>query len=343
MKLLLLGGTGFLGPAIVEAGLANKHELTLFNRGKTHPNLFPNVEKLQGDRDKGDYKSLEGREWDAVIDTSANVPAWVRESTKVLAGKVKQYLFTSTISVYPQNSFQKPGKDETAPVEQWPEGADERKFVPANYGSGKALCEKLINEAFPGHATIVRPGLIVGPGDFSDRFTYWPVRIEKGGEVLAPGDPNSPVQFIDSRDLGNWIVTMVEDGHTGTYNATGPRDRLSMAEMLYGIKAITTSGAQFTWVDEKFLLEQKVGPWMEMPLWVPQDEDSRGFSAISIAKALAVGLTFRPLADTARDALAYSKTLPTTRKLHAGLAPEKEQAVLKAWHEQKGPPASQPS
>src|SRR5262249_23459799 len=160
------------------------------------------------------------------------------------------------------------------------------------------------------HSAIIRPGLIVGPGDFSDRFTYWPARIDRGGEVLAPGAPESPVQFIDARDLGAWIIKVVEDGHVGIYNATGPRDRLSMGEMLYGIKAITTSGAQFTWVDEKFLLEQQVGPWMEMPLWIPLEEETRGFSQVSIAKALAHGLTFRCLADTAKATLEYSKTLP---------------------------------
>ena len=343
MKILLLGGTGFLGPAIVEVGLERRHELTLFNRGKTHPGLFPNVEKLQGDRDKDDYKSLEGREWDAVIDTSANMPAWARKSVEVLKGKVKQYLFTSTISVYPENSFQQAGKDETAPVSPWPDGADERQFKMELYGPGKARCEQIIAEAFPGHATIVRPGLIVGPGDYSDRFTYWPVRIDKGGEVLAPGVPNSPVQFIDARDLGAWIVKMIEDGHSGTYNATGPRDRLSMAEMLYGIKAITIAGAQFTWVDEKFLLDQKVGPWMEMPLWIPQAHDSLGFSQISIERALAHGLAFRSLADTASATLAFAKTRSTTRNWHAGLAADKEASILKAWHERKTDSTSQPS
>ena len=238
----------------------------------------------------------------------------MKASTAALKDKVKQYLFTSSISVYPQDSFQQLGKDEAAPIEQWPDGADEMKFKIELYGAGKARCEKIIQDAFPGHATIVRPGLIVGPGDFSDRFTYWPVRIDKGGEVLAPGMPEAHVQFIDARDLGAWLVKLCEEGHIGVYNATGPRDPMSMAEMLYGIKAITTAGAQFTWVDEKFLLEHEVGPWMEMPLWVPHDEESRGFQDISIAKAVAHGLTFRPLAETYPLSMSPSLSPGTSRR-----------------------------
>jgi 2'-hydroxyisoflavone reductase len=333
MKLLILGGTGFLGPEIVKTAQDHKHQITLFNRGKTHADLFPDVEKLHGDREKDEYDALKGREWDAVIDTSANVPAWVRGSSSALGKSVRQYLFVSTISVYPMESFERPGKDETAPVEKLPEGADEKKLTMELYGALKAKSEQVIRDAYGDHATIIRPGLIVGAGDYSDRFTYWPVRIEKGGEVLAPGSPDAKVQFIDARDLGAWIVKMVEDGHGGTYNATGPRDPLSMAEMLYGIKAITTAGAQFTWIPDDFLGKQSVGPWMEMPLWIPADPQSIGFSQLSIEKAVARGLTFRPLADTARDTLTFAKTRPANWKWRAGLSADKEQAVLKAWHD----------
>ncbi|MGH7176163.1 MAG: NAD-dependent epimerase/dehydratase family protein [Tepidisphaeraceae bacterium] len=344
MNILILGGTGFLGPQIVEAAMARGHTITLFNRGKTHKNLFPNVEKLQGDRAKDDYASLAGRKWDAAVDTSANVPAWMRESCKVLVGNVRQYVFTSSISVYPINSFQKPGKDETAPVEQLPPGADERQFAMELYGAHKAKCEEIVMQAFPGHATVIRPGLIVGPGDYSDRFTYWPVRIDRGGEVLAPGSPDSPVQFIDARDLGQWIVQVVEDGHVGIYNATGPRTPLSMAEMLYGIKAITTSDPHFAWVDERFLAEHEVGAWMEMPLWIPQEPDSMGFSQVSNEKAVSHGLKFRSLADIATATLDYARTRPADHKWKAGLRAEKEAAVLKAWHEHKGTsPATAPT
>ena len=344
MNLLLLGGTGFLGPQIVEAAVARKHTVTLFNRGKTRKNLFPDVEKLQGDRDKDDYESLKGRKWDACIDTSANVAHWMRKSTEALAGHVKHYLFTSSISVYPMNSFQKPGKDETAPVEQLAADADEEKFTMELYGAHKAKCEQILMEAMPGHATVVRPGLIVGPHDFSDRFTYWPSRADRGGEVLAPGAPDSPVQFIDARDLGEWIVQLVEDGHAGIYNATGPRTPYTMAEMLYGCKAITTSDPHFTWVDEAFLLEQQVGPWMEMPLWIPQDPENLGFSQVSIEKALAHGLKFRPFAETARATLEWAKARPANYKWRAGLEAQKEAAILEAWHKKRGDaPATAPA
>ena len=336
MELLILGGTAFLGPQIVESAKARGHTVTLFNRGKTHADLFPDVEKLHGDRDKDEYDALKGRQWDAAVDTSAQVPHWIRKTADALGSNVRQYIFTSSISVYPMNSFQKPGKDETAPVEQLPAGADEKKFQMELYGALKAKCEQVAQEAYPNHTTIIRPGLIVGPGDYSDRFTYWPTRVDKGGEILAPGSPDAPVQFIDARDLGAWIVKVVEDGHVGVFNATGPQRPLPMAGLLYGCKAVVSNDARFTWVPDQFCLEHEVGPWMEMPLWIPNDPDSVGFSQVSIERALSHGLTFRPLADTAKATLDWAKTRPAGRKPRAGLNPEKEAAVLKAWHEKTG-------
>ena len=339
MKILILGGTAFLGPQIVEAAKAKGHTITLFNRGKTRADLFPDLEKLHGDREKDEYDALKGRQWDAAVDTSAQLPHWIKATADVLKGNVRQYVFTSSISVYPVNSFQKPGKDETAPVEQLPSGADENRFDIQLYGHLKARCEQYVIDAYGAdHATNIRPGLIVGPGDYSDRFTYWPVRVDRGGEILAPGSPDAFVQFIDARDLGAWIVRVVEDGHTGTYNATGPLTPLPMAGMLYGCKSVVSNDAHFTWVPDQFCLEHGVGPWMEMPLWIPAEPDSIGFSQVSIERAVSHGLTFRPLADTAKATLDWAKTRPKDRRWKAGLSAAKEIEVLNAWHaSQRGP------
>ena len=337
MKLLILGGTAFLGPEIVRHAQKQGHTVTLFNRGKTRKDLFPDVERIVGDRDKDEYGGLEGRTWDAAIDTSANTASWMRKSTEALKGKVGQYVFTSSISVYPMNSFQKPGKDETAEVLPWPEGTDEKTKDMQLYGNTKARCEAIMMEAFGNRGTVIRPGLIVGAGDYSDRFTYWPVRIDKGGEILAPGTPNDFTQFIDARDLGEWCVKVCEDGHHGIYNATGPLKPLPMAGLLYGCKAVVSNDATFTWVPEAFLEEQKVGAWMEMPVWVGSSPEMAGFSQVSIDKAVQHGLKFRPLADTVKVTLDWAKNeRPKERKWRAGIVPEKEQAVLKAWHEKEG-------
>lgn len=334
MTILILGGTGFLGPHIVEAALARKHTVTLFNRGKTNPKLFPDLEKLTGDR-KSDLKALEGRKWDAVVDTSGYFPRELTMSAGLLKDAVKQYVFISTISVYPD--FKELGKDESAPVGKI---ADEKteKVTGETYGPLKALCEQEAERLMPGRVTNIRPGLIVGPGDPTDRFTYWPERIDRGGEVLAPAPMSLGVQYIDARDLAEWCITVLEDGHVGVYNAVGPKYPETFEGLVYGCKAVTTSDAHFTWVDSAFLLEKGVGPWMELPLWVPSDGDEKGFASVSSKKAIDHGLKFRPLADTARDTLAWLKTLPKDRKRGgAGLAAEKEAAVLKAWHEKQSP------
>jgi 2'-hydroxyisoflavone reductase len=329
MKILILGGTAFLGPQIVEAALSRGHVLTLFNRGKTNPGLFPDIEKLHGDRN-GDLKSLEGRKWDAVVDTSGFVPRLVTMSASLLAPSVKQYVFISTISVFGEQV--KPGTDENSPVATMPDESNEE--VGKYYGALKALCEKAASKAMSGRAWNVRPGLIVGPGDKSDRYTYWPVRVAKGGEVLAPGDGNDPVQYVDVRDLAAFIVLGVERNLTGTYNATGPAKTLTMKMMLEGIKKGTGGDAKFMWVSTEFLEKNEVAPWRDLPVWIPSRNGEQGFAQINCAKAIAAGLSFRPVAATAKDTLAWFKTLPEDRrgKLLAGITADKEKELLAAWH-----------
>lgn len=332
MKILILGGTAFLGPQIVEAALARGHVLTLFNRGKTNPGLFPDIEKLHGDRD-GDLKSLEGRKWDAVVDTSGFVPRIVTMSATLLAPNVKQYVFISTISVFGDGL--KPGTAEDGPLATMPDESNEE--VGKYYGALKSLCEKAADKAMPGRAWIVRPGLIVGPGDKSDRYTYWPVRVAREGEVLAPGDGKDPVQYIDVRDLAKWIVLGVERDLTGTYNATGPAKTLTMKAMLDAIKQGVGGDAKFTWVSAAFLEKEKVAPWSDLPVWVPSQDGTEGFTQISCAKGIAAGLTFRSAAATAKDTLGWFKTLPVDRrgKLLAGISADKEKELLAAWHAAK--------
>jgi 2'-hydroxyisoflavone reductase len=336
LRILILGGTGFTGPHQVRYALARGHRITVFNRGR-RANEFPAaVEQLVGDRDSGDLKALAGREWDVCIDNPTSVPFWVRDAGKVLAGRVGQYIFISTISVYADTS--KPGMDEDAAVAPY-EGEDAMaETMPglranmALYGPLKALSEREAQKQFPGHATIIRPGLIVGPGDETDRFTYWPLRLDRGGEVLAPGDGSDPVQFIDARDLAEWTIRMAEQRVFGVYNATGPDYEMSMAAMLYGIRAVTTSGAKLLWAPAAFLEAQGVSPWGDMPVWVPGSGESAGFARISIARALAQGLRFRPLATTATDALSWFRAQPAERQqtIRAGIAPEREKAAIVA-------------
>jgi 2'-hydroxyisoflavone reductase len=334
-ELLILGGTGFLGPDIVRAAQARGHTLTLFNRGKTNPHLFPDVEKLHGDRDGG-LAPLRGRRWDAVVDTSGYVPRIVRQSAELLAPSVGRYLFVSSISVYPDVS--QPGTTEDAPVAQLPKDDPDTEEVREHYGALKAACERTVEAAVPGRTLVVRPGLIVGPGDPTDRFTYWPVRVARGGEVLAPGDGEDPVQIVDVRDLADFVVKLVEDEATGTFNAAGPRGRMTMKEMLEACRAGTASEARFTWVDEKFLEAQEVQPWTDLPVWIPRSSEGGGLSQVSIERALAGGLTFRPTADTARDTIQWWNSLPPTRrdKLRAGIPPEREAELLAKWNARKG-------
>jgi len=338
MRILILGGTGFTGPYQVQYALSRGHKVTTFNRGKTHPGKLPNeVEQLIGDRN-GKLEALKDRQWDVVIDNPTSLPAWVRDAAQILKGNVEGYVFISTISAY---GDVKTGPDENAPTEKY-EGADPYKETLEamkasgykTYGPLKALSEREAEKWFPGKTLIIRPGLIVGPRDETDRFTYWPVRIERAREVLAPGSPNDPVQFIDARDLAEWTIRMAENRETGIYNATGPAKALGIGEMLGGIKAALKSNATFTWVTEDFLTRQKVEPWSDMPVWTGKES---GLARAKIDRALSKGLTFRPLAETARDTLTWFKSLSQDRQSHlkAGLPPEREAEVLAAWKKQK--------
>ena len=331
MKLLILGGTVFLGRHLVEAALARGHTVTLFNRGQANPDLFPEVEKLRGHRD-GDLTTLQDRRWDAVIDTSGYVPRIVRASAELLAAASSHYTFISSISAYAD--FSKPDFDESASVGKL---TDERveEINGDTYGPLKALCEQAIEQAMPGRALVIRPGLIVGPFDPTDRFTYWPHRIAQGGDVLAPGRPESQIQIIDARDLAAWTLRMVEAGQTGTYHATGPDYSLTMGRLLETCKAVSKSDARFAWVSESYLLEAGATPWMEVPLWVPEsDASSIGFMRANVSKALSAGLIFHPLAETVQDTLAWDAARPVDREWRAGLKPEREQHFLEAFQSQ---------
>jgi nucleoside-diphosphate-sugar epimerase len=338
LRILILGGTGFTGPYQVRYALSRGHKVTTFNRGKTHPAELPKeVEQLIGDRN-GQLDALRDRQWDVAIDNPTTLPAWVRDAAQILKGNVERYVFISTISVYADTGQ---GVGETAPLARY-DGPDPYKetieAVKASgyktYGPLKALSEKEAEKWFPGKALVIRPGLIVGPRDETDRFTYWPARIDRGGEVLAPGKPSDPVQFIDARDLAEWTIRMAENRETGIYNATGPAKPLEIGQMLNQIKDALHSSATFTWLPAEFLQQQKVEAWSDMPVWAG---DELGLARTKIDRALAKGLTFRPVAETARDTLAWFKSLPQDRqsKLRAGLTPEREAGVLAAWKKQR--------
>ena len=341
LNILILGGTGFTGPFQVEYALKRGHKVTLLNKGKRPSPEWPAaVEQLHGDRNTGDLAALKGRKWDVCIDNPTSLPFWVRDAGQVLKGNVGHYLFISTISVYADGS--KPGINENSPLAQY-KGKDAmaetqqtlRADIENLYGPLKALSEAEAHKQFGKNVTIVRPGYIVGPRDETDRFTYWPHRVAQGGEILVPGDGHDPIQIIDGRDLGEWMIRLAEAGTTGTFNACGPDYPLSMDAMLYGCQAVTGGGMTLTHVSPAFLDEQQVG----LPIWVPsKDNPYAGYGAVSNERAIAAGLTFRPLATTVQDLLAWFHSLPAERqaKLGAGITREKEAELLKAWHARKG-------
>ena len=342
LKILILGGTGFIGPHQVRHALARGHRVTLFNRGK-QPQEWPGeVEELLGDRNTGDLKALEGRDWDVCIDNPTSLPFWVRDAGKVLAGHVGQYIFISTISVYAANDAP---ADETTKVLPY-EGQDPmaetlatfRAKADTLYGPLKAVSEAEAARRFPGKTTIIRPGLIVGPGDETDRFTYWPVRLDRGGEVLAPSDGSDPVQFIDARDLAEWTVRMAETRTLGVFNATGPARVLTTKAMLEGIGKGVRSTARPVWVSTKFLDDHKVAAWSDLLVWVPGQGDTAGFARRKIDRALKAGLTFRLLETTAAETLAWFKTQLAARQatLKAGLTAAREAELLGQWKAARG-------
>lgn len=341
MKILIIGGTKFLGRHLIDAALQNGHEVTLFNRGKKYSDdKIETVEQIHGDRNT-DLERLANRSWDVCIDTCGYLPQSVKASAEFLREKVNQYIFVSSISAYA--NFRQADFDETAPlaeltVEQKeafgkidPQGELTGAVLGEMYGALKVLCEREAETAMPNRVLIVRPGMIVGEFDFTDRVTYWMMRVAQGGEVLAPGKPNRFVQIIDAHDLAAWIVKMAEAGETGIFNATGKPFDLTFGEFLETIKTVTKSDAEFTWVTEEFLEKENVAPWNEMPLYLHEsDADSQGLLSANIDKALAKGLQFSDLSETISKTLNWRKTV--TGELKAGISAEREAELLAKWH-----------
>ncbi|PZM85423.1 MAG: epimerase [Candidatus Melainabacteria bacterium] len=320
MKLLILGGTVFLGRHIVNAALAAGHEVTTFNRGKHSLEEQKSVEKLTGDRSE-DLSALLKRKWDAVLDTCGYEPEVVAKSVNALKDSVEHYTFISSISTY--KGFRTKGMDETAQVKSLEDGDE------PEYGSLKVGCERTVEKVFGNKALIIRPGLIVGPFDPTDRFTYWPTRVSKGGQVAAPGDPDRNIQFIDVRDLAKWTIHLIEKKTSGVFNATGPKEPLTMRAFLNECNSVSGNKAQFVWLTDEQVLEAGVGPWMEMPLWIPASaEEHRYFQNIDCTKAHRAGLTYLPLANTIKDTLEWDASHASKIERKAGLAPEKEAKLL---------------
>jgi len=341
LDLLILGGTGFTGPFQVRYALARGHRVTIFNRGNRSLDWPGPVEELVGDRNEGNLQALEGRRWDVCIDNPTTLPFWVRDAGRVLQDNVDRYVFTSTLSVYASNA--EPDADETAALLDY-EGEDAmaetletlRADVGGLYGPLKAESEREVARWFPDRHTVIRPTLIVGPGDGTDRFTYWPVRLARGGDVLAPGDGEDSVQIIDARDLAEWTVRQAEARRGGAYNAAGPDYGLTFEAMLHGVRAVTGQAAKLHWLPADFLADQGVNPWSDMPVWIPRQGEGAGFATRANAKAIAAGLTFRPLADTVAATLDWFRDQPPERQaqLRAGISAEREAEVLAAWRQQ---------
>jgi 2'-hydroxyisoflavone reductase len=316
MKLLVLGGTKFLGRHAVEVAVERGHDVTIFHRGQTNPGLFPNVEELLGDRE-GSLDPLSGRRFDAVIDTSGYVPSVVRASAELL-GDSGLYAFVSTGNVYADFAHGPLREDD--PLATMEEHADRD---PNAYGPLKAECEGVVLELFGKRALIARSGLLVGPHDPTGRFTYWPHRIARGGRVLAPGPPDRLVQFIDARDTAAWLVRSAEQGMGGVYNVT--REPTRFSELLEACRSVAGSDAEIVWVDQAFLVERDVGEWMEVPLWIA-DPEWKDFMNADVSRALAAGLELRPLEETVRDTLAAAELAEGV-----GPTPEREAELLAEW------------
>lgn len=342
MKLLVLGGTKFLGRHVVETALARGDEVTTFNRGLHDAELFEGVEKLRGDRDGG-LDVLRGRRWDAVVDTSGYVPRLVRASAELLADAVGLYVFISSMSVYADS---RQPNDEDSPTATLADDSNE-EVTGETYGALKALCERAAESALPSRVLNVRAGVIVGPYDPTGRFTYWTERVARGGEVLAPAPRERQVQFVDARDLSGWMLRMIDARRAGVFNAAGPDYKLTMEAFLEGCREACETDARLTWVDEQFLLDKGVEPWGNLPLWLSgSDEEHRYFLAQNCERAFAAGLTFRPVADTARDTLAWQRAgspgmdtgARNSVQAHT-LKPERERELLDEWHDRQCPKA----
>ncbi|HVF67736.1 MAG TPA: NAD-dependent epimerase/dehydratase family protein [Pyrinomonadaceae bacterium] len=336
MKLLVLGGTKFLGRHVVGAALARGDEVTIFNRGLHNPELYPEVEKLRGDRDGG-LEVLRGRRWDAVVDTSGYVPRVVRASAELLSDSIDLYVFVSSMSVYAD--FRQPN-DEGSPTGRLDDETVE-EVTGETYGPLKALCERAAEAALQGRVLNVRAGLIVGPYDPTGRFSYWVERVARGGEVLAPAPRERQVQFVDARDLSEWVLRMIDARRAGVFNAAGPDYLLTMEGLLEACREACETDARFTWVGEQFLIDKGVEPWGNLPLWLPESaEQHRYFLAENCERAFAAGLAFRPVADTARDTLAWLRAgspgmaadAPNSVQAHT-LKPERERELLDAWRD----------
>lgn len=324
MRILILGGTQFLGRHLVDSALRAGHQVTLFNRGKTAPGLFPDVEELHGDRD-GQLHALRGRTWDAAIDTSGYVPRVVRASAELLRPRVGLYVFVSSISVYA--NFDREGIDEEYPVGQLEDPSVED--VMAFYGPLKALSEKAVRAVYGKRALIIRPGLIVGPHDPTDRFTYWVRRFCRGGDILVPGKPERLVQFIDARDLADWMIRAAESNVVGVYNATGPASPLTMGAFVTDLQSAIPGSGHPVWVEEDFLAQHQVADWIEMPLWISEATLWPGFMDVGIERALGAGLTFRRVGETIRDTWTWDQT--RTGPMKAGMEAEREDKLLVEW------------
>lgn len=342
LRILVLGGTGFLGPAFVEAAREHGHTLTLFNRGKTAPDLFKgaeDVETLLGDRN-GQLDSLKGRDWDVVLDNSGYVPRIVKLSADLLAPHAKHYIFISSISVYA--SFAKPNSEDS-PVAKLADPTVEQ-ITGETYGGLKALCEEAATTAMGGRTTIIRPGLIVGPRDRTDRFTYWPARVAQGGEVLAPNSPQDGAQWVDVRDLAAFVLRCVEGRVKGTFNACSAPGQFTMGQLLDSAKRVSGSDARFTWASAEFLEVQKVAPWSDMPVWIPASGDELSAQLTDTRRARKAGLRIRGVDDTVAATLAWHRTRPEEQRnaLKAGLKADREAAVLAAWHARETAPPPAP-
>jgi 2'-hydroxyisoflavone reductase len=324
MKLLFLGGTQFVGRHMVERALARGHEVTLFNRGKTNADLFPEAEKLLGDRDGG-LDPLKSRQWDAVIDVNGYLPRLVSDSAQLLADAVERYVYISSLSVFA--SYSTPDQDENAPMATIEDPTDE-EITDESYGALKALCERAVEEVLPRRVLTIRPGYVVGPYDHTERFTYWIWRINHDGEMLAPGEPETPLQFIDARDLAAFVIASVEDKRATIYNCCGPDYALNWGEFFDACKDTLGSDVIFTWVSEGFLSEQEVSD-TELPMWPVTEE--HGIMGTDNKKAISDGLAFRQMRETITDTLNWANT---QSKPKVGLSPERETELLRAWREQ---------